>query len=251
MAKSTERAYIEFIWKADRKYVNLGEDETFSFADVVEFLRGSELASRFDFERYDQDLLSPQQKSRHPSLFSKGLKASSPQGKYHFPHYYETRIELCWFDRKIPKGKRKPTLPKIWISYFYTSYRTIPHFLATLLEAFPQIDAVQEKISVAEREMLRLKRVQDLVNVSIPDLLRETFRGSGFKYFYKQGADFLELNVKLPYKQKVKFVIKYDQLDKKLPVLMNQLQALHDIMKKYGRAMVTGYGTETWIDSEP
>ena len=123
--------------------------------------------------------------------------------------------------------------------------------LAILWEAFPQIDAVQEKISVAEQETLRLKRVQDLVYVSIPDLLRETFRGSGFKYFYKLGEDFLELNVQLPYKQKVKLMIKYDQMDKKLPVLMNQLQALQYIMKKYGRAMVTGYGTETWIDSEP
>lgn len=248
MAKSTERTYIEFIWKAYRKYVNLGGDETFSFADVVDFLRGSELASRFDFERYDQDLLRLRQ-NLHPSLYSKGLKARSPQGQYLFPHYYETRIELCWFDRKVPKGKRKPTLPEISIPGFYTNYRTIPHLLAILCEAFPQIDAVQKKISVAEQETLRLKRVQDLVSVSIPDLLKETFRGSGFKYFYKLGADFLELNVKLPYKQKAKFVIKYDRMDKKLPVLMNQLQALHDIMKKYGRVMVTGYGTETWIDS--
>ena len=251
MAKSTVRTYFDFIWEAYRKYVNLGEDETFSFADVVEFLRGSELASRFDFERYDQDLLRLQQNLHHPSLYSKGLKARSPQGKYHFPHYYETRIELCWFDRKVPKGKRKPTLPEISISSFYTNYRTIPHLLAILWEAFPQIDAVQEKISVAEQETLRLKRVQDLVNVSIPDLLRETFRGSGFKYFYKLGEDFLELNVQLPYKQKVKLMIKYDQMDKKLPVLMNQLQSLHYIMKKYGRVLITGYGTETWIDSEP
>ena len=248
MAESTERTYIGFIWDAVREYWDRGENETFSFADVVECLRASELADRFDFERYDKENLGPQQGFHGPSLYSNGLKARrAADGIYHFSSFYETRMELLWFNRKARRGRR---IPELLISGFYMKYRTIPHLLAVLRDVFPKIDAVQERIAAAEQETLRLKRVQDLVNVSIPDLLKETFRGSGFQYYFELGTDFLELNVKLPRRQKAQFKIKFDRLDKRLPLLLEELQVLRDVVKKYGPAKMCGYGDQVWIDPE-
>ena len=252
MADSTERTYIEFIWRSRRANYNLGDNESFTFLEMVECLRSSELSDRFDFDRFHQDKLREQRGEfyGHPSLYSKELRAKEFRGKYEFPRFYETRIELKWFDRQVPKGRRKPTLPELHIPGFYADFRTIPQLMASLRESFPKIDEVQEQIAANEQEVLRLQRVRDVISATIPDLLKEAFRGSAFKYNYVIGRDFFELNVRLPNKAKAQFKIKFEKIEKRMATVMDELMAIANAIKEYGPVKIVGYFDENWIEPE-
>ena len=117
-------------------------------------------------------------------------------------------------------------------------------------ESFPKIDEVQEQIAANEQEVLRLQRVRDVISATIPDVLKEAFRGSAFKYNYVIGRDFFELNVRLPNKAKAQFKIKFEKIEKRMATVMDELMAIANTIKEYGPVKIVGYFDENWIEPE-
>lgn len=253
MPESFELKYMRIIWDAMSKYKDLEGDELFSYDDLTESLRSSDLAGRFDFEEYDRE---NERRIKfggigNSNLRSKGLKVIRSQSRYDFPVVSSAVMWFPWFERKIAKGKRKTFLPELNMPGYYTNIRTLPQLLAALRESFPKIDEIQEEATQIEAEILRKKRIKDIIAGSIPDLLKSTFKGTGFQYNYIVGRDFIELNVRLPRKMKAQYNIKFSKVEEGMAQVIGMVKSLRDIIRQFGYVKLSGYGNdEKWINPE-
>lgn len=255
MAESYEKKYSDILVKTLVQNYETYGNEHFTFIELIESIRSSEIAHRFDFVRFHREMESRQngEYRGHPSLFSKPLRALKSTNRYDSPQLYETSIEIPWFDQHSMSWKEKTPLIRVCnkdYQFYPVNINTIPQLLTTLKEVFPLIDAIQEELNIREEEIQRMKEIQEVAGSIAPMLLEETFRGYSLPYCYKLGRDFLEVRVKLPYHKMAQFDIRFDKLDESIPEILEEVLRLKDVCKNIGLVRLDRITDEKWISPE-
>lgn len=123
---------------------NTTGNPNFQYEEVVEAVRKSPYAYRFDFEKYDSE-----QASGHKStdLYFKFVD-KEPGSNYSYPSYKNTNLRLRRF---ILSTRKNRALPRIESSEEYCRYKTIEQLLEKLAVVVPRIDYLEKGILEDEK----------------------------------------------------------------------------------------------------
>ena len=126
----------------------------FRYEEVVEALRNSQYARRFDFEKYDAEM---QNGHRKTDLYFKIIDKETGS-IYRYATYENTSLHLRRFELSYRKNR---ALPRIESRRYYCRYQTIEQLMAMLKIVVPKIDELEKGILEDEQKDLRLKRIQE------------------------------------------------------------------------------------------
>ncbi len=206
----------------------------FHYEDVVEALRNSQYARRFDFEKYDAE---KHDGHRGTDLYFKFID-KEPGSIYQYATYKNTNLHLRRFELSYRKNR---ALPRIESQRYYCRYRTIEQLMSMLKIVVPKIDELEKGILENEQKDLRLKRIQDMHSVSVPDLVATSFDGSGLAYWYEMRRDSIYLETRLPKKLKASFLIKFKNLSVGLQEAIAISKDICESIEKHGKVEIEKY----------
>ena len=213
---------------------------------VVEALRNSQYARRFDFEKYDAEM---QNGHRKTDLFFKIIDKETGS-IYRYATYENTSLHLRRFELSYRKNR---ALPRIESRRYYCRYQTIEQLMAMLKIVVPKIDELEKGILEDEQKDLRLKRIQEVYSATVPDLVTSSFEGSGLAYWYEMRRDGIFLKTRLPMRLSASFLIKFKNLSTELQEAIAISKEICEAVEKHGRIEIEKYSvnsiqwTETWF----
>ena len=200
----------------------------FSYSELVDALRKSPYAYRFDFEKNDK----------------------VPGTIYSYPTYKKGNVYLKRFTLSY---RRNRALPRIESSRYYCRYRTIEQLMELLAIVVPKIDQLEKEILEEQQQDLRLRRIQEVYSATVPDLVTSSFEGSGLAYWYEMRRDGIFLKTRLPMRLSASFVIKFKNLSTELQEAIAISKEICEAVEKHGRIEIEKYSvnsiqwTETWF----
>lgn len=206
----------------------------FEYEDVVEALRQSEFAYRFDFEKYD---LERSKGNKQTDLYFNFVD-KIPGTFYEYPTYQKCNLYLRRFTLSYRKNR---ALPRIESTRYYCRYMTIEQLMAMLAIVVPKIDELETGILDDYEKDLRLTRIQELYSSTVPDLVKTTFDGTGIGYWYIMGKDSIELKTRLPKEMLATFTLKFKNLSDELQDAIAITKEITATMERYGRIKIEKY----------
>lgn len=247
MAERYDCKYYSILEDKRNQYYEWEGSESFTYIELVESIRTSDIAFRFDFDGFHRDKLLEQRGEfkGHPFLSSKPIKAMKYKRKNEFPTFFETRIEIQWFD---PYSKRS-SIGISTLSYALY-YRTITQLLMILRESFQMIDALQEKVVLEGDLVKKQKEHQKLVKTYAPGMLKEAFRGSDLPYNYTIGRETLDVIIRLPRNLKALFCIEFGKIEEKIADVVEEAIRLREACKTIGLTGLSKFSKEEWVKPE-
>ena len=224
-------------------------DTGFTFDELVQTIKASDLNDRFEYERKDDYYWMCSY-----NLDAKQIKYKHKANRYSIPtFYYYCPLRIMSYEpSKRSNGKKTSLYISGHIGKVY--YRTIQQLMQSLRQWFPLIDEWEEKLAKEEAECIRLKRIQDLFASSSSDLLKELFKDTGLLYYYSVGRDFLEINVKSPRQQVYVFNIKFSKVEKEFPQFIEDVNQLSALVKKFDGLWIRNVNEDernkNWLSSQ-
>ncbi len=205
----------------------------FKFEEVVEALRNSPYAYRFDFERYDDE----RQRFKGVCLYFK-FKDMKSGSFYNYATYNNANLYLRRFELSYRKNR---ALPRIESSRYYCRYETIEQLMAMLAIVVPKIDELEKEILEKEQKDLRKKRIQELYSSTVPDLIKTSFAGSGLGYWYEMGRESIRLIIRLPNKLMATFLFPFKNLSEDLQYAIMSSKEIAKLIEQYGKVEIDKY----------
>ena len=218
----------------------------FSYSELVDALRKSPYAYRFDFEKYDAERAAGHNQT---DLYFNFID-KVPGTIYSYPTYKKGNVYLKRFTLSY---RRNRALPRIESSRYYCRYRTIEQLMELLAIVVPKIDQLEKEILEEQQQDLRLKRIQEVYSATVPDLVTSSFEGSGLAYWYEMRRDGIFLKTRLPMRLSASFVIKFKNLSTDLQEAIAISKEICEAVEKHGRIEIEKYSvnsiqwTETWF----
>ena len=244
MARPISNQIIHEISKAFHEVGHQTDLTYFSYDELVEALRKSPYAYRFDFEKYDAE-----REAGHTQTDLYFNFIDKEQGSiYAYPTYKKGNVYLRRFTLSY---RRNRALPKIESSRYYCSYRTIEQLMAILAIVVPKIDQLEKGILEDQQKNLRLRRIQDVYASTVPDLVRSSFEGSGLAYWYEQRRDGIFLKTRLPERLSASFLIKFKNLSADLQEAIAISKDICEAIEKHGKVEIEKYTTNSiqWTET--
>ena len=177
----------------------------FHYEEVVEAIRNSPFAYRFDFEKYDAERAAGHKST---DLYF-NFKDKETGTIYNYPTYRKTSLHLRRF---ILSYRKNRALPRIESLRYYCRYTTIEQLLAMLAIVVPKIDELEKGILEDEQKDIRKSRVQEIFSSTVPDLVKSMFADTGLGYWYEMRRDCIFLQTRLPMELCASFTIKFKDL---------------------------------------
>ena len=163
----------------------------FEYNEVVEVIRNSPFAYRFDFEKYDAERAA----GHNSNDLYFNFKDKEIGTIYSYPTYRKTSLHLRRF---ILSYRKNRALPRIESARYYCRYTTIEQLLAMLAIVVPRIDELEKGILEDEQKDIRKSRVQEVFSSTVPDLVKSMFAGTSLGYWYEMTRDCIYLQTRLP-----------------------------------------------------
>jgi hypothetical protein len=221
-----------------------GGNSIFSYEDVIEAIRSSAFASRFDFENYDADIQCGYLRTE---LYFK-FKDKAAGSRLHYATYANTSLHLRRFGLSNRKNR---ALPRIESNSYYCRYQTIEQLMAMLRIVIPIIDELEKGILKDEQKGLRLKRIQEVYSATVPDLITLSFEGSGLAYWYEMRRDGIFLITRLPESLCASFLIKFKNLSAGLQDAISISKDICETIEKHGKVEIEKYSANSiqWTET--
>jgi len=241
-APITNKIMHEFA-RAARAIGPIGGVLYFHYEEVVEALRNSEYARRFDFEKYDAE----EQNGQKTDLYFKFIDKETGS-IYNYATYENTSLYLRRFEFSYRKNR---ALPRIESRRYYCRYQTIEQLMAMLKIVVPKIDELEKGILEDEQKDLRLKRIQEVYSATVPDLVTSSFEGSGLAYWYEMRRDGIFLETRLPMRLSASFLIKFKNLSTELQEAIAISKEICEAIEKHGRIEIGKYSVNSiqWTET--
>ena len=244
MARPISNQIIHELSKAFHEVGHQTDLTYFSYDELVEALRKSPYAYRFDFEKYDAEREAGHtQTDLYFNFIDKG-----PGSSYAYPTYKKGNVYLRRFTLYY---RRNRALPKIESSRYYCNYRTIEQLMAMLAIVVPKIDELEKGILEDEQKDLRLKRIQDIYSATVPDLIKKAFEGSGLSYYYRLGRDMVELHTRLPKNLVATYTLKFKTVSEDLQNAIEATKVLYSTIERSGKVEIERYSANSiqWTET--
>lgn len=203
----------------------------FHYDEVVETIRNSPFAYRFDFEAYDAEKAAGY---TSPDLYF-NFRDKESGTKYNYPTYRKTSLRLRRF---ILSYRRNRALPRIESARYYCRYTTIEQLLAMLARVVPKIDELEKGILEDEQEDIRRGRVQEVFSSTVPDIVKSMFAGTGLGYWYEMRRDCIFLQTRLPMRLCASFTIKFKNLAKGIQQAITSTKEMSQIIERNGDVII-------------
>lgn len=238
MARPITYKIIDEFYRA-REAVSEGNGNIFfRYEEVVEAVRKSPYAYRFDFETYDNERANGHNAT---SLYFKFIDKEYGT-EYSYPTYRQTKMFLRRFNLSYRMNR---ALPRIDSPRYYCKYRTIEQLLAMLAIVVPKIDELEKEILEDEQIDLRKRRVQEIFSATVPDLVKSSFEGTGLGYWYKMKRDSISLKIRLPKNLHSSFEIKFKKLSEGLQYAIEASRNLSSTIERYGTMEIEKYSAKS------
>lgn len=203
----------------------------FHYEEVVEAIRNSPFAYRFDFEKYDAERAAGHKST---DLYF-NFKDKETGTIYNYPTYRKTSLHLRRF---ILSYRKNRALPRIESLRYYCRYTTIEQLLAMLAIVVPKIDELEKGILEDEQKDIRKSRVQEIFSSTVPDLVKSMFADTGLGYWYEMRRDCIFLQTRLPMKLCASFTIKFKDLGIGIQRAITSTKEISEIIESNGDVII-------------
>ena len=203
----------------------------FHYEEVVEAIRNSPFAYRFDFEKYDAERAAGHKST---DLYF-NFKDKETGTIYNYPTYRKANLFLRRF---ILSYRKNRALPRIESARYYCRYTTIEQLLAMLAIVVPKIDELEKGILEDEQKDIRKSRVQEIFSSTVPDLVKSMFADTGLGYWYEMRRDCIFLQTRLPMKLCASFTIKFNDLGIGIQRAITSTKEISKIIESNGDVII-------------